>query len=74
LKKIIIQILIFIIKVYQGVLSPFLGASKCRYVPTCSQYAIEAFQKHGIAKGFWLSIKRIARCAPWGSHGYDPVP
>lgn len=51
-----------------------MGPSKCRYVPTCSEYAREALQKHGILKGLWLSIKRIARCAPWGGHGFDPVP
>jgi uncharacterized protein len=74
LRKIIVQCLLFLIKVYQYTLSPLLGANKCRYTPTCSEYAKEALQKHGIAKGLWLSIKRIARCAPWGGHGYDPVP
>lgn len=64
---------IFLIKLYQWVISPLLG-SKCRYTPTCSQYGIEALKKYGLIKGLWLTIKRIARCHPWGGHGYDPVP
>ena len=62
-----------LIKVYQWGLSPLIGP-KCRYTPTCSHYALEAFKKHGPLKGGWLAIKRIARCHPWGGHGYDPVP
>jgi len=64
---------IFLIKLYQLIISPWIGPS-CRFTPTCSQYSIEAFKKHGILKGLWLTIKRIARCNPWGGHGYDPVP
>jgi putative membrane protein insertion efficiency factor len=67
-------ILLFLIRIYQVSLSPLLGPSKCRYVPTCSQFAAQAIQKHGPLKGTWLSIKRIAKCAPWGGEGYDPVP
>lgn len=66
-------VFIFIIRIYQKVLSPILPSS-CRYTPTCSQYAIEALQKHGFFKGFWLAIKRIVSCNPWGGHGHDPVP
>jgi len=66
-------ILIGLVKVYQGVMSPYLPGA-CRYTPTCSQYAIEAIQKHGPLKGGWLGLKRISRCHPWGGHGYDPVP
>ncbi len=73
-KKVILKILIFIIKTYQLLLSPLLGPSKCRYTPTCSEYAMEALKKYGILKGLWLSFKRIIRCAPWGGHGYDPLP
>ncbi|MCL2289659.1 MAG: membrane protein insertion efficiency factor YidD [Bacteroidetes bacterium] len=62
-----------LIKLYQFTLSPFLG-KQCRFVPTCSQYGIEAIQKHGALKGSWLTIKRIVRCNPWGGSGYDPVP
>jgi putative membrane protein insertion efficiency factor len=48
--------------------------SPCRYVPTCSSYALEAYEVHGFARGSWLSARRICRCHPWGGHGYDPVP
>ena len=64
---------IALIKLYQWILSPWLGAS-CRFIPTCSQYAIEAFKKYGPLKGLWLTVKRISRCNPWGGHGHDPVP
>ncbi|MBL1213190.1 MAG: membrane protein insertion efficiency factor YidD [Ignavibacteriae bacterium] len=64
---------ILIIKMYQLLLSPILPAN-CRYQPTCSHYAVEALKKYGIFKGGWLGIKRISRCHPWGSSGYDPVP
>ncbi|MDR2970891.1 MAG: membrane protein insertion efficiency factor YidD [Bacteroidales bacterium] len=61
------------IKLYQLTLSPFFG-KQCRFIPTCSQYGIEAIQKHGAWKGGWFTIKRILRCNPWGGSGYDPVP
>ncbi|HEX4903302.1 MAG TPA: membrane protein insertion efficiency factor YidD [Acidimicrobiales bacterium] len=48
--------------------------SPCRYVPSCSTYAREALAHHGAARGSWLAVRRIVRCAPWGGHGYDPVP
>jgi uncharacterized protein len=64
---------IAIIKLYQLIISPFIGP-KCRFVPTCSHYAVEALKKHGVIKGSWLAIKRIFKCHPWGGHGYDPVP
>jgi len=62
-----------LIKLYQLIISPWLGPS-CRYTPTCSQYGIEALKKYGLIKGLWLTIKRIASCNPWGGHGHDPVP
>ena len=65
--------LIALIKFYQLAISPLLGP-KCRFTPTCSQYAVEALKKYGIFKGTWLSIRRISRCHPWGGKGYDPVP
>lgn len=74
LKKGILLVLLFLIRVYQLTISPLLGANKCRYTPTCSEYAKGTLVKHGIAKGFWLAVKRITRCAPWGGHGFDPVP
>jgi len=64
---------IFLIKLYQWIISPLLGKS-CRYTPTCSNYGLQAFKKYGLFKGLWLTVKRIARCHPWGGHGYDPVP
>ena len=65
--------LLLLIKIYQWTISPLLGP-KCRYTPSCSHYAAEALQKHGLFKGGWLAIKRIARCHPWGGSGHDPVP
>jgi uncharacterized protein len=62
-----------LIKIYQLIISPILGP-KCRYTPSCSHYAVQALKKYGVFKGSWLAIKRIARCHPWGGHGYDPVP
>lgn len=64
---------IFLIRVYQRVISPLMGP-KCRYTPTCSHYAVTALKKYGLFKGMWLAIKRIGRCHPWGGSGYDPVP
>ncbi|WP_299438274.1 membrane protein insertion efficiency factor YidD [uncultured Rhodospira sp.] len=62
-----------VICVYQLVLSPYLGQN-CRYLPTCSAYAMEALERHGVLYGGWLALKRILRCHPWGGMGYDPVP
>jgi uncharacterized protein len=62
-----------LIKLYQLIISPWLGP-KCRFTPTCSQYGIEAFKKYGPIKGFWLTFKRVSRCHPWGGQGHDPVP
>tara|TARA_Y100001970_G_scaffold252552_1_gene326474 strand:+ start:687 stop:929 length:243 start_codon:yes stop_codon:yes gene_type:complete len=73
LNKIIIFPLLIIIKVYQLIISPILR-SNCRFLPTCSEYAIESLKSHGLIKGIILTIKRIARCHPWGGHGYDPIP
>jgi uncharacterized protein len=66
-------ILIALIRGYQIALSPFFG-QQCRFTPTCSHYAIEALQTHGVFKGFWLMLKRQSRCHPWCVGGYDPVP
>jgi uncharacterized protein len=73
LLKILALPFIGLIKLYQIMVSPWLGPS-CRFTPTCSQYGLEAFKKYGVFKGFWLTVKRISRCHPWGGHGYDPVP
>ncbi len=65
---------ILLIRFYQVAISPWLGKSKCRYTPTCSQYGLEAFKKYGPFKGLWLTTKRVVSCNPWGGHGFDPVP
>ncbi|MBU0476043.1 MAG: membrane protein insertion efficiency factor YidD [Bacteroidetes bacterium] len=73
LLKIVAFPFIMLVKFYQIFISP-LFPSSCRYTPTCSQYTIEALQKHGLIKGGWLSLKRIVSCNPWGGSGHDPVP
>lgn len=72
-KRIVQFPFLFLIKVYQYVLSPIWPAS-CRFEPTCSHYAAEAIKKRGVFVGLFLAVKRIGRCHPWGGMGYDPVP
>jgi putative membrane protein insertion efficiency factor len=72
-KKVVLFMFTFPIKIYQATISPFFPAA-CRYNPSCSHYAVEAIKKYGPVKGWWLAMKRIARCHPWGGSGYDPVP
>lgn len=67
------RVLGLMIRGYRRYLSPLLGPS-CRYVPTCSEYALVAVERHGAARGSWLSVRRIARCHPFSAGGYDPVP
>ena len=67
------KILLGLIRFYQYAISPMLPP-RCRYQPTCSQYAIAAVRKYGALNGGWLAAKRIGRCHPWGGSGYDPVP
>lgn len=67
------KVFILLIRCYQVLISPFTQAS-CRFEPTCSNYAIKAFEKHGFFKGFVLTFKRLIRCHPWGGFGFDPVP
>lgn len=73
MKWIVSKIIVFLIRIYQLSISPFLG-SNCRYQPTCSQYSVDAVNKYGPLKGGWLALKRISSCHPWGGHGHDPVP
>ena len=73
-KKIMAFTFVVLIKFYQYVLSPYLGGSKCRYTPSCSQYTMDAIKKYGPIKGIFLGAKRLSRCHPGGGHGYDPVP
>ena len=73
LKEIFNAPFIFLIKFYQKCISPLTPPS-CRFTPTCSQYALEAFRKYGPIKGLYLSVRRILRWHPFGGSGYDPVP
>lgn len=66
-------LLVLGVRMYQVLLSPLLPAA-CRYVPSCSNYAIEALERHGAVRGGWLAVKRIMRCHPFRPGGYDPVP
>lgn len=72
-RKIAVFPFVALIKFYKAAISPLLP-SACRFVPTCSQYGLESFQKHGPIKGFYLTARRLLRCHPLGGSGYDPVP
>lgn len=74
LKKVTAFPFIILIRFYQLVLSPYLGVSKCRFTPTCSQYTAQAIERYGPIKGIFLGLKRLSKCRPGGGHGYDPVP
>jgi len=67
------RLLVICIRAYQAGVSPLLPAS-CRFTPTCSEYARQAVESHGAARGSWLAAKRVARCHPFGGRGLDPVP
>lgn len=64
---------VWLVRLYQLAISPLLPPS-CRFHPSCSSYAIEALERHGLLKGGWLAVRRIARCHPWHPGGHDPVP
>ena len=68
------RLLILMIGFYRHHISPIKGGGSCRFIPTCSQYALEAIEKYGAVKGGCLAVKRIMRCHPLGGGGYDPVP
>lgn len=68
------MVLIGFVKFYKRYISPMKRTPSCKYIPTCSQYAIEALQKYGPLKGSFLAVKRILRCNPFSKGGYDPVP
>ena len=72
-------ILLALVRAYRWVISPakifFFGpGARCRFTPTCSEYALQAVESHGALAGSWLAAKRVCRCHPWGGFGYDPVP
>jgi putative membrane protein insertion efficiency factor len=67
------RLLALLIRGYQRLLSPLLPPS-CRFHPSCSQYALEAIDRHGALKGSWLAVRRLARCHPFNAGGFDPVP
>lgn len=71
--KILKHIIISLIRFYQNAISPMFAPS-CRFCPTCSSYALEAIEMHGIIKGGYLSVRRILKCHPFHKGGYDPVP
>jgi putative membrane protein insertion efficiency factor len=72
-RKVFIFVALAPVYFYKYCISPWMPAS-CRYIPTCSEYALQAIKKYGPLKGVWLTIKRISRCHPWGGYGFDPVP
>lgn len=67
------RLLVAVLRGYRYLVSPMLGAN-CRFYPSCSQYAIEAIDRHGAWRGSWLAVKRLGRCHPWHPGGVDPVP
>ena len=68
-----VRTLITVIEMYRHMISP-LRLPSCRFMPTCSQYAVEALAEHGLLRGGWLALLRLAKCGPWHSGGWDPIP
>ncbi|WP_404832951.1 membrane protein insertion efficiency factor YidD [Alcaligenes nematophilus] len=73
MKTVLVSVLVLLVRGYQLFISPLLGP-RCRFYPTCSQYATQALQVHGPLKGTWLAARRLVRCHPWHPGGHDPVP
>jgi putative membrane protein insertion efficiency factor len=73
LQRLPVLLMVSMLRFYQTFISPLLGP-QCRYAPTCSQYAVEAFQRHGFWRGLWLTTRRVSRCHPGYPGGHDPVP
>ena len=72
-RSLLVQPLLWLIRVYQLAISPMLG-NRCRFYPSCSEYSMEALRRHGLFRGLWLTVHRIGRCHPWHPGGFDPVP
>lgn len=72
-RRVSIALPVALIRLYQVTLGPLLGG-RCRFTPTCSQYAVEALRERGLLAGSWLAARRLARCHPFGGYGFDPVP
>lgn len=65
---------VFLVRMYRRAISPLFGEGKCRFYPTCSEYAVSAFQEYGFCLGLLLAVRRIVRCGPWSEGGLDPLP
>lgn len=73
LTRLVQFVLLLFIRAYQFAIRPLLAGS-CKFIPSCSEYAVEALQRHGPWRGAWLSVRRVLRCHPWSRGGFDPVP
>ena len=73
MKRLLTAFVLLLIRAYQLIASPLLG-NRCRFHPSCSDYAIEALRRHGLLKGSWLAVRRVGSCHPWHDGGFDPVP
>lgn len=73
MRSLLVQPLLWLIRIYRFAISPMLG-DRCRFHPSCSEYAMDALRGHGFVKGLGLALRRIGRCNPWHPGGYDPVP
>jgi putative membrane protein insertion efficiency factor len=71
--KTVVRALVFVIQLYRHMVSP-LRPPTCRFVPTCSQYAVDALTEYGLIRGSWLAAARLAKCGPWHRGGWDPIP
>lgn len=67
-------VVVAVVRLYQVLLSPLKGGPTCRFYPSCSEYAVQAVERHGVWRGLWLAVRRVCRCHPWHPGGYDPVP
>jgi len=71
--EVVVRALVFLIQLYRHMVSPLRPAT-CRFVPTCSQYAVDALTEYGLIRGSWLAVVRLAKCGPWHRGGWDPIP